>query len=283
MGSWTRGPGIRSKHLVGIIWLTLGVGTGPGLQAAELEPRTIQAFDRYTRLTEARIERELTGGGPVLWVDLQPEPERAALHRELAAGEIVVRRLETQDAGEDISIPGGRVHHWLGIAFIPKATLSDTIAMVQSYERYPEIYRPNVRQARTLSRDGSRFTVSMQLFMKKIVSVVLNTQYEVDYRPLGPTRMFVPSRATRIAEVEDPDTPGAREKPVGRDSGFLWRFNNYCTFEQRDGGTFMQCESLSLSRGVPLAVAWLIGPFVTGVPRESLTFTLTSARRHLTR
>ena len=98
----------------------------------------------------------------------------------------------------------------------------------------------------------------------------------------SPPWTWVPSYATRIVELADPDTPNEREKPVGNDRGFLWRLNTYCSFEQRETDTFMQCESISLSRGIPFMLGALIKPFVTGIPRETLTFTLESARRHLT-
>jgi hypothetical protein len=92
----------------------------------------------------------------------------------------------------------------------------------------------------------------------------------------------VPSYTTRIVELADPDTPEEREKPVGNDRGFLWRLNTYCSFEQRQSDTYMQCESVSLSRGIPFMLGALIKPFVTGITRETLTFTLEAARRHLT-
>ena len=84
--------------------------------------------------------------------------------------------------------------------------------------------------------------------MKKVINVVLNTEYDVHYGALGARRMHVRNVTTRIAEVEDPDTAGEREKPVGHDNGFLWRFNNYCSLEEHEGGTYVQCESVSLSR-----------------------------------
>src|SRR4030095_10149575 len=87
--------------------------------------------------------------------------------------------------------------------------------------------------------------------------------------------------STRIAEVADPDTAEEREQPVGHDNGFLWRFNNYCALEERGRVTYVQCESLSLSRDIPLGLGWLIQPFVRGVPRESLEFTLGTIRKAL--
>jgi hypothetical protein len=92
--------------------------------------------------------------------------------------------------------------------------------------------------------------------------------------------MQVRSVTTRIAEVQHLDDQ--REKPVGHDSGFLWRLNNYCALEERDQGTYVQCETVSLSRDIPAGLGWLIGPFVTSIPRESLELTLQAMRRALT-
>ena len=115
-----------------------------------------------------------------------------------------------------------------------------------------------------------------------MISVVLNTESEVSYLPAGQKRVQVRSRSTRIAEVTQPDTPDEREKPIGHDGGFLWRFNNYCALEEREPGTYVQCETLSLSRDIPIGLSWLIAPFVTSVPRESLEFTLRSLRNAVT-
>jgi hypothetical protein len=274
-------PPIRLRVLLVVFAGYVAPAVGE-IEAADLQERTRQAFERYVQVTEARIARELLEADRVLWIDRLAPPERADALRQLQSGEVLVTRLESRAAGRTIDIPDGKVHHWLGLVFIPGATLARTLQMVRDYDNYPQIYRPAIRRSTIVSRDDSRFKVSMQMFMKKIISVVLNAEFDVVFRSLGPARTYVPSAATRIAEVENPDTPQAREKPVGHDNGFLWRFNNYCLFEERDGGTYMQCESVSLSRAVPRGLGWLIGPFVTSIPRESLTFTLTAARRHLT-
>jgi hypothetical protein len=251
------------------------------LNAAEPGVRTLEAFDRYVRLTEARMERQLSGQAPFLLVDSLAESQRAAVLARLRTGEVVVDRSETRDAGSAIDIPAGICHHWSGTVFAAGAHLAQTIGAMQAYERYPQMYRPTVRRARTLSRTGDRFNVSMQLFMKKVISVILNVDYDIHYVRIGPTRAYVRSSSTRIAEVQDADTPNEREKPVGQDSGFLWRFNNYCVLEERDRGTYIECESVSLSRDIPSGLGWLVKPFVTGVPKESLEFTLTALRATL--
>jgi hypothetical protein len=250
--------------------------------AADFQSNTGAAFDRYVGLTERRLSDEARGTMPFLWVEGLNPTERHDADARLGRGEIIVHRLETRDAGRSIDIPGGLCHHWVGTVFVPGVRLDRTAALMQAYDRYQEIYRPNVRRSRLLSRDGDRFTVFLQLFMKKVISVVLNTEYDVSYIRVSPTRMQVRSATTRIAEVEHPDTHDEQEKPVGHDNGFLWRFNNYCALDEHDTGTFIQCESVSLSRNIPTGLGWLIGPFVTSIPRESLEFTLQTMRRALT-
>ena len=142
----------------------------------------------------------------------------------------------TLDKGRSIESPGGLIHHWTGTTFIPGATVERTVALMQGYERYQEIYAPNVRRSRTIARQGDRFTVYLRLFMKKVIGVVLNTENDVQYTRLTPSRVHVRSYSTRIAEVRDPGTKAEAEAPVGNDSGFLWRFNNYCSLEGRAEG-----------------------------------------------
>lgn len=247
-------------------------------EATDLLPATNAAFDKYVQLTEARMASEIDGRSPFLWLDHQPEAQRRELYARLQKGEIVVSRLETRDAGKRVSVPDGLSHHWIGTVFIPGASVDRVASLMQDYDRYPAMYRPNVRRARIIAHDGDRFRVYLQLFMKKVVSVVLNTEFDVRYMRLAPQQMHVRSFTTRIAEVDEPDTPREREKPVGKDSGFLWRFNNYWSFEERETGIYLQCESISLSRNIPTGLGWLVGPFVKSIPRDSLEFTLGAMR-----
>jgi hypothetical protein len=91
-------------------------------------------------------------------------------------------------------------------------------------------------------------------------------------------RVFSRSHSTKIAQLDNPDTAQERERPVGEDSGFLWRLNSYWRYEEADGGVYIECESISLSRGIPFGFGWIVGSYVESVPRESLETTLTSIR-----
>jgi len=272
---------LKARTTCALLLMAACVATTTVLHAADLQTNTAIAFDRYVRLTELRLDDERRAAAPFLWVEALPGPEKQDVERQLHRGDVVIRRLETKDAGRAVDIPGGLCHHWIGTVFVQHAKLDQVVALMQAYDSYHEIYRPAVRRSRLVSRDGDHFVVSLQLFMKKVVSVVLNTQYDVRYVRISATRAQVRSTATRIAEVDDADSGDEREKPIGHDNGFLWRFNNYCALEERDGGTYVQCESVSLSRSIPTGFGWLVGPFVSSVPQQSLEFTLTTMRNAL--
>ena len=68
--------------------------------ADALKPNTVYAFDRYVRLTEQRIQGELGGSQPLLWIDRQPADARPALLSRLEKGEVISEKLETRDQGK---------------------------------------------------------------------------------------------------------------------------------------------------------------------------------------
>jgi hypothetical protein len=246
------------------------------LAAADLQPRTVAAFDRYVRVAEEQMAAE-----PFLRVDGRPEPERRAKLASLFRGEVDVERLRTREAGKEIDIPGGLVHHWLGTVFVPDVKLDQAVGLLQDYDHHAEIFRPAIARSKLVSRSGDVFRVDLRFYMKKVITVVVNTENEARFTRLGPDRTQSRIYSLRVAEVEDPGTPQEHEKPVGHDGGYLWRLYTYWRFLERDNGTYVQCEAISLTRSIPFALGWLIGPFVTSIPRESLEFTLKTTRQTL--
>jgi hypothetical protein len=68
------------------------------------------------------------------------------------------------------------------------------------------------------------------------------------------------------------------ELPPGQGHGFLWRLYSYWRFEERDGGVYVECEAISLTRSVPAGLGWIIEPIIRNLPRESLANTLRATR-----
>ena len=111
----------------------------------------------------------------------------------------------------------------------------------------------------------------------------MDTAYDIRFARLDAQHGYSISRSTRITEIDAAGTAKERALNASEEHGFLWRLNTYWSYEERDGGLYMQVESVSLTRAIPAGLGWLIGPFVESVPRDSLEFTLRAACNALRR
>jgi hypothetical protein len=246
---------------------------------AKLRSETVSAFDRYEHLTEERNEAELKRGSRLLWIDSLGEPERPEAYASLKRGEVQVHQLTTLDNGKPIVCPGGMIHHWVGVVFIPGAKLDDVLGVLEDYDHQSTIYSPDVERSKIESHDGDHFRVFLRFRRHKVITVVLDTEHDVRYFHDASGRAHSRSSAVRIAEVENPGKSDERERQPGDDGGFLWRMETWWRMEERDGGVYVQSEAASLTRDIPTGLGWLVGPFVTGIPKETLAFTLEATRK----
>jgi hypothetical protein len=265
--------------LSGILILQTLTAQVSNVASAELTPRTLEAYARYLQATEERIQRELARPGAFLYIDGLPEPQKSQTRAFLKDGGIYMERLTMRGAtGRELRAPDALIHHWTGAVFVPGATLRQALDLVQDYDRHQDVYKPEVVRSKLLERNGDDFKIYYRLRKKKVITVTLNSNHDVRYFPVDATHWHSRSTATRIAEVADADKPGEREKPIGHDGGFLWRLDSWWRFEERDGGVYVECESVSLTRDIPTGLGWLIKPFITDIPKESLQMTLGSTR-----
>jgi hypothetical protein len=272
--------GRRAWRRIASISVGLCLVAGPA-SATDLEPNTVESFDRYVSLAEAQIDAQHSSGQPYLWVEGLPADRRAAAEAQLRAGQVVIERLDAtgkSDAEKPIAVPGGMIHHWIGTVFIPGATLGQTLSLEEDYDHQQEYFHPDVMRSRILHHDGNDFTIELRLYKKKVITTVFDTQHEVHYTLVDATHAWSRSRTIRIQEVDNAGERDERLEPEGHDRGLLWRMNTYWRFEEKDGGTYVECQSISLTRDIPTGLGWLIGPYVNSVPRESLTFTLETTR-----
>jgi hypothetical protein len=257
------------------------LGAGAVAPAAELKPATVAAFDRYVRVTESRMESELKDERRFLFIDTSPEADRRRHAADLAAGKVAIERLRSREQGREIDAPDGMIHHWVGLIFVPGGSTAASVALLQDYNRHADIYTPAVQRSRVLEHDGDHFRVFLRFFMQKVLSVTIDSDHDARFTRVSPSRAHSRIVSTRVQEVENAGAPDERELPIGNDGGYLWRINSYWRFLERNGGVYVQCESVTLSRDVPFGLGWIVGPFVTSIPRESLTFTLETTRRVL--
>jgi hypothetical protein len=261
-----------ASRKVWILPLVLALAAGNSLaQRAETE----MAFDRYVASAESRIARQRGSVDSFLQFNSFPAGKGDEVLTRLKRGETVIEK-RTDGA---TAIPGGLLHDWVGTVFIPGATVEQVLAVVKDYDHTARYYSPDVVSSRLISRNGDEMRVFMRLRKHKVVTVVLDTDYDVHYTRLDESHQYSFSRSTRVSEVADAGAASEHDLAKGEDHGFMWRLNTYWAFEQADGGVFVECEAVSLTRDIPTGLDWLIGPFVNGIPRESLRFTLEATRR----
>jgi hypothetical protein len=277
--AFCRGPFRAVACLLALGFFPGAFAQASGPERAELKPEAHQAFALYTKLTDARNESELRSGLKLLWIDVLPDKERTEAHAALLHGEIRIQKLQTQDSGQLIRCPGCLFHHWVGVVLIPQASIDDVLGILEDYDHHSTYYSPDVERSKLLSRDGDHFRAFLRFRRHKVITVVLNTEHDIHYLRDSATRAHSRSSATRIAEVENPGKADEREKTSGNDGGFLWGMETWWRIEERDDGVYLQSEVASLTRDIPTGLGWLVGPFVKGIPKETLTFTLEATRQ----
>jgi hypothetical protein len=254
-------------------------GTAPlrdGLYS--LRAVTVQAFIGYVAKIDV-LNAQTLRDGPFLWVDGLKGNERTEALAKLRAGEVEMRRLSVAADGGNVGVSGGMIHDWEGIVFIPGAKLEDVLKILEDYDHHTIYYAPDVVKSRIESRQGNQFRVFLQFRRHEVVTVVLNTEHQVAYFQDSSLRAHSRSSAIRIAQVENPRSPDEKEKPPGDDDGFLWRMETWWRMEERDGGVYVQSEAVTLTRDIPTGLGWLIEPFITKIPQETLQFTLQATRQ----
>jgi hypothetical protein len=271
-------PSAKISPMVFALLLLGFAGIPQVLYAGGPSHAALDQFDRYVQLTEERMASELLPGGAFLRLAGLPPEIRSREAELLRNGDVLTERLETRDGDSEIGTPGALIHHWIGAIFIPKATLGQVLAVVQDYNRQQRYYAPQVLKSQLISRNGDEFKVYLRLAQTDILTVAFDTEHDVRYARVDETHAYSRAFSTRVAEIEHAGEPSERALPPGKDHGLLWRIDSFWRFEQREGGVYVQCEAISLTRDIPLGLGPLVGPFLETIPKQSLEFTLRATR-----
>ena len=278
MTRFVRFPGIKTFAAVSFFAGLLAFS-----QFIQAQPAAASsAFDEYVHGVETRLARQHAAQSTFF------SPGHVST---VAAGAVQIERLSPSP---DFFPSGAMIHHWRGTAFVPGAKIADFERLMLDFPAYPRHFAPQIVQAKLLSAASGpvdpshaqfpiRIQGQMRVRQKHIITVVLDSAYDVAFQRLDPRHGYSLSRSTHISEIDSAGTAAERALPSSQEHGFLWRLNTYWSYEERDGGLAVQVESVSLTRSIPTGLGWAVRPFVESVPRESLEFTLRSvatALRH---
>lgn len=272
-----RNPDRNRLFMLTLVLAVIATAYSPAW-AAKLQEKTLWAWENYVQLTEERIEKELASSSGFLAQDFQTVDQAKNARQVVLSGRIPVSKMKTVSPdGRKISIPGGTIHHWRGSVFIPDVTAEEVVARVRQPTAKEDL-QEDILESRVLETSGDSVRLYLKLRRSKIVTVTYATEHLIRYTWYGKTRASSRSIATKIAELEHAGTVDETEKPPGNDRGFLWRMNSYWRYQQVDGGVLVECESLTLSRGVPVLLTPFVKPIIRNLAEESMKRTLRSMR-----
>lgn len=226
--------------------------------AADLTANASRAYADYlARARDAFVDRATREG------ELLDADSRAALRNGAVLGK--------PGQGDGIhTVQDALVHHWVGAVFIERATLEQVLATSRAYQDYPAMFEPIVA-ARVLENDGDVFRLLTRLRESAGgISATLDVRSTARYVRLNQRRAYVVSSSDEIREVRDAGRPTETLMPPGRDNGYLWRASTFTHFVERDGGVYVEIETVGLSRRFPPMLGWLIEPIARRLGRKSV-------------
>ena len=241
---------------------------------AEPSPEATAAFEQYVGQVEARLVQQRSNGAAI-----RAAASRAGAEDRLRAGELILEQI-SPTGGKPLQ--GATLQHWRGTAFAPGATAAQFERMLRDVNAYPRTFAPEVLKAGEAGT-GDSIQTWMRVRQKHVLTVVMDSSYDVTFGHTAPSAGFSWSRSTHVYEIGSPGTPEEHRLTNAQEHGFLWRLNTYWSWEQEPAGLWIQVETVSLSRSIPTGLGWAVRPFIESVPRESLEFTLRSAKAAVTK
>lgn len=251
---------------------TFATLAGPCL-GLNLQPETLQAWHDYLTQLHQRVDEYHRDGGNFLWVDGIP-----GARERLKRGEILTAPWEGAGLRP---VPHGLIHHWVGAAFIPGVRVEDVLAITHDYDHYKEYYKASgvVAESKLLEHRGDHFRFLMR-WVKRVlwVTAAVEAEYEGLERTLGQNRRYGLAWSTRIREIRHFGEPGEQLLPPDTGSGYMWRLFSVARYQQEPDGVIVELEALVLSRNIPPAFRWLVGPIVNRLSRNSMLLSLKLTR-----
>ena len=208
---------------------------------------------------------------PFLWIDEVPDGRA-----RVRSGEILVSPVGSSHPKH---VPAGLIHDWIGAAFLPNATLNETLAVIRDYSRYKEFYQPLIVDSKPLGADGAAQKFSIVIVNKTLFSrTALRSECDDRYFQIDSRRWYSEGSSDVVREIENYGQATERELPADQGSGYIWRLYSFSRFEEADGGVYVEREVIALSRDIPLAVRWVAEPIVNRLSRGSLSTSLRQTR-----
>jgi hypothetical protein len=263
----TAGRFVANSMAMGAFTLLLAGRSG----AATVTAGTLRAWDQAVHQAKAELALQESNSQGFLWIDRQPERLEKAQHGGILS--------IYSPHGGGLAVPSGLVHHWIGTVFIPNVRLFDAVTVLQDYDSYAEIYQPGVIDSKLLGRTGEEFKYRLKFVQKGFgVKAGLLGEFRSTYFRLNRSTGYSVTEATDLVELQDAGGPAEQRLPMSAARGYVKRVFTIVRYRESQGGVYLEVDTLTLSRGVPVSIRWLIAPLVQRFSRQTMADTLERVR-----
>ncbi len=259
----------RQVRTVGLAFLSV-----ISASAATITPETMQRWDQYVQWARIALANQTAHPDTLLDVECRPHEVE-----KLRAGNILAVRAEN---GGMVPVPHGLIHHWIGTVFIPNTDAENVLNVLQDYDSYSQTYAPGVASSRLLTRTQDDFTYEMKLVEKGFgIKTALIGRFHSHYAQVDEVSGFSATDTEDLAELDSPGTTAEHRLTTAEAHGFVENVFTVVRYRQREGGVYLEVETMTLSREIPASVRWFVGPIVQTFSRDVMTDTLTRLRKRV--
>ncbi|HET6219200.1 MAG TPA: hypothetical protein VFE27_19405, partial [Acidobacteriaceae bacterium] len=153
----------------------------------------ISAFNAYVKTVESRLAQQHQSRNDFLSPPLTPQNEKL-----LQQGELIIEPI-TPLTGT--ALPGALLHNWRGTAFVAGAKVADFERLMKDISAYPQHFSPQVLQAKLLRQQGDSLQAFMRVRQRHVITVVLDTTYDIIFGRLDEQHGYSLSRSVRVSEI----------------------------------------------------------------------------------
>jgi hypothetical protein len=237
----------------------------------KLRPETVSEFERYAKSVELELQRRWDGRSGFTSIE-----DSTADKQKVMSGEFVVRPARAD--GKPQEVTDGLIHDWVGAVFIADTDPERVIRILKDFDNHKKIYS-QLADSKTIRSSGNDVVGYWRIQQRRgFVPVVLDVEQDAHYKELASGKWNCRAYARKIIEVDGRRFGKDRLLPEGEGHGYMWKMYAYWSIEAVNGGVLAECRMLSLSRSIPQAIAWAVGPYVQKAPQESLASTLKQTR-----
>ena len=103
-------------------------------------------------------------------------------------------------------------------------------------------------------------------------------EFRSTYFRLDARNGYSVTRATRLVELANPNTPDEQVLSLDDSHGYVERMYTIVRYREADNGVYVEVDALTLSRDIPASVRWLVSPLVQRFSKQLMTATLEKLR-----